>query len=234
MIRGLVLLVIIGITGSQGLEARCQNWLESLVLIQRQHQRLMQQWGDTESEQLIQKLEESVTVVAGTPTSVRELGSPEKNQSFRHYISDEESYEKIIEQSVLQAGNSPFMTNDSSVVQKYRDLTGIFFTLPEVSSISVVGKSSPYYVDFTIPDSVPVLALNERNFLIPADVPTPQWMLEIYHRVQSEREELTPFERQVIQQIEDRGRELQHDRVWVPIEIQHHGKVDNSRFPFRP
>ncbi|HBL17846.1 MAG TPA: hypothetical protein DD417_14125 [Elusimicrobia bacterium] len=106
--------------------------------------------------------------VSGVPPAVRRLSEDEGSVTFRHYTS-EEGLRAILAAGSLINGHTPYMLRIGRMVWKtFKDLSGVFLTLPEVGGGDVGVAKSPAYVDLKVPKGLPILEIEPgRIYLIP-------------------------------------------------------------------
>ncbi len=153
-----------------------------------------------------------IVSVTGVPHDARWVENPEK-MIFRHYVESESSRENILETSSLRNSFVSYETVIQGVERKiYKELTGVFLTLPQVSPQEIGRPESGLFVDFRIPADIPVLEIEPgRIYLIPGPRRPRPWLLELYRRYQTHPRSLSSVELSYLRSIgseDDLGKEF--------------------------
>lgn len=119
----------------------------------------------------------------GVPPAVRRFDA--EGTTFRHYTT-KEGLDAILKGSSLINGFMPYVELAQALYRKtYRDLTGVFLTLPAVDGgrVGVPAKEFTHYVDVRVPKGLPVLEVEKGAiYLIPLPARTRGWMADLYRR----------------------------------------------------
>lgn len=120
---------------------------------------------------------------SGVPDSVRRYDAD--GVVFRHYTT-KEGLEAILAEKSLKNGFLPYVQLAQAVYRKtFRDLTGVFLTLPGVDGgrVGVPVKDFTHYVDLKVPRGLPVLEIEKGAiFLVPLPARTRGWVADLYRR----------------------------------------------------
>lgn len=119
----------------------------------------------------------------GVPETVKRIDA--KGTVFRHYTT-REGLEAILAEKSLKNGFLPYVQLAQAVYRKtFRDLTGVFLTLPAVEGdrVGVPAKEFTHYVDLRVPKGLPVLEVEKGAiFLVPLPARTRDWVAGLYRR----------------------------------------------------
>lgn len=164
-----------------------------------------------------------IITVSGVPEVVRPIEAGER--VFRHYTT-KEGLDAILAEKTLWNGFLSYVQLARSLFRKsFKDLTGVFLTVPGVDgqSVGVPAKEFPYWVDLKVPGGLPVLEVEkEAIYLIPMPGRTRSWVADMYRRWVSGAE-VEPHYRKMVEEL-DREGGLGPD-LSVPITIVGHGKT---------
>ena len=161
--------------------------------------------------------------VRGVPESVRRFDST--GIVFRHYTT-QDGLDSILREKSLWNGFVPYVEIARALYRKtYRDLTGVFLTLPKVKGDLVGTPAVEFnrYVDLRVPAGLPVLEI-ERGaiYVIPLPGRTRGWIADLYRRWVMGEGKNSTYAR-TIDEIEGDGGPW--PALAVPIEIVGHGRV---------
>ena len=122
--------------------------------------------------------------VHGVPKDVKVAALPE-GTVFRHYTT-KEGYAEIVKSGALINGFVSYVQLSRGTFKKiFKDLGGVFLTLPGVKGeqVGVPDSSYPYYVDVVVPAALTVLELEAgKIFMIPLPARTRGWIASMYRK----------------------------------------------------
>lgn len=159
----------------------------------------------------------------GVPETVKRYDA--EGTVFRHYTT-REGLAGILKDKSLRNGFMPYVELARSLYTKtYRDLTGVFLTLPKVSGdhVGVPAKDFDHYVDLRVPKGLPVLEIEKGAiFLVPMPARTRGWVADLY-RKWVKGEGLNPTYKGSIEEVEKDGGV--GPSLSMPVEVVGHGRV---------
>jgi hypothetical protein len=159
----------------------------------------------------------------GVPETVKRIDAG--GTVFRHYTT-REGLDAILKENSLVNGFMPYVELAQALYRKtYRDLTGVFLTLPKVAGdrVGVPAKDFTHYVDLRVPRGLPVLEIEKGAiFLVPMPASTRGWVAELY-RKWVRGEGLNPTYRGSVEDVERDGGP--GPSLAMPIEIVGHGRA---------
>jgi hypothetical protein len=159
----------------------------------------------------------------GVPGTVRRYDAD--GVVFRHYTT-KEGLDAILEEKSLRNGFMSYVELAQALYTKtYRDLTGVFLTLPKVSGdhVGVPAKDFKHYVDLRVPAGLPVLEIEKGAiFLVPMPARTRSWVADLY-RKWVKGEGVNPTYQRSVSEVEKEGGP--GPSLSMPIEIVGHGRV---------
>lgn len=159
----------------------------------------------------------------GVPDTVKRFDSD--GVVFRHYTT-KEGLDAILKENSLINGFMPYVELARALYTKtYRDLTGVFLTLPKVSGdhVGVPAKDFAYYVDLRVPRGLPVLEIEKSAiFLVPMPARTRGWVADLYRKWVA-GEPVNPTYKSSVADVEKDGGV--GPRLATPIEVVGHGRV---------
>ena len=159
----------------------------------------------------------------GVPDKVKRFDS--EGVVFRHYTT-KEGLDAILEEKSLRNGFLSYVELARALYTKtYRDLTGVFLTLPKVSGdqVGVPAKEFAYFVDLRVPRGLPVLEIEKGAiFLVPMPARTRGWVADLY-RKWVKGEEVNPTYRRSVEDVEKEGG--LGPSLSMPIEVVGHGRA---------
>lgn len=159
----------------------------------------------------------------GVPDTVRRYDAD--GVVFRHYTT-KEGLDAILEEKSLRNGFMSYVELARALYTKtYRDLTGVFLTLPKVSGdhVGVPAKDFNHYVDLRVPAGLPVLEIEKGAiFLVPMPARTRGWVADLY-RKWVKGEGVNPTYQRSVSEVEKEGGP--GPSLSMPIEIVGHGRV---------
>jgi hypothetical protein len=159
----------------------------------------------------------------GVPETVRRFDAG--GTVFRHYTT-KEGLDAILAEKSLRNGFMSYVELARALYTKtYRDLTGIFLTLPKVEGdrVGVPAKEFQHYVDLRVPRGMPVLEIEKGAiFLVPMPARTRGWVADLY-RKWVRGEGVNPTYQRTVSEIESEGG--LGPSLSMPIEIVGHGRV---------
>jgi hypothetical protein len=119
----------------------------------------------------------------GVPETVRRFDAD--GVVFRHYTT-KEGLDSILKEKSLKNGFLPYVELARALYTKtYRDLTGVFLTLPKVPGdhVGVPATDFTHYVDLLVPAGLPVLEIEKGAiFLVPLPARTRGWVADLYRK----------------------------------------------------
>lgn len=119
----------------------------------------------------------------GVPETVRRFDAA--GVVFRHYTT-KEGLAEILRGRRLRNGFLPYVDLAPGVFRKtFRDLTGVFLTLPRVDGgrVGVPAEEFGHYVDVRVPAGLPVLEIEKGAiYLIPLPGRARDWVASLYRR----------------------------------------------------
>lgn len=149
----------------------------------------------------------------------------EKDTVFRHYTT-KEGFDAIMGSKSFWNGFVPYVQLSRGTFKKtFRDVAGLFFTLPKVSgdSVGVPERDFNHYVDVLIPKGFPLMELEAGAiYMIPLPGRTREWVRDYYNKW-TKGEEVPSHYRKMVAEMNAEGGpgpDLQ-----VPVQIVGHGKV---------
>lgn len=159
----------------------------------------------------------------GVPGTVKRFDA--SGVIFRHYTT-EEGLDAILKEKSLRNGFMPYVELASALYAKtYRDLTGVFLTLPKVAGdrVGVPAGSFNRFVDLRVPAGLPVLEIERDSiFLVPMPARTRGWVADLYRRwVRGEA--VNPTYQKGVEDLEKDGGT--GPALNMPIEIVGHGRA---------
>jgi hypothetical protein len=120
--------------------------------------------------------------VHGVPKEVKPAALP-AGTVFRHYTT-KEGYAEIVKSGALINGFVPYVQLSRGTFKKiFRDVGGVFLTLPGVKGdqVGVPDSTYPYYVDLVVPAALTVLEIEAgKIFMIPLPARTRGWIGDMY------------------------------------------------------
>lgn len=126
---------------------------------------------------------EDMITARGIPDAVKRIDAD--GIVFRHYTT-KEGLDAILKEKSLINGFMPYVQLARAVYRKtFRDLTGVFLTLPKVEGdrVGVPAKDFTHYVDLKVPKGLPVLEVEKGAiFLVPMPARTRGWVADLYRR----------------------------------------------------
>jgi len=144
---------------------------------------------------------------------------------FRHYTT-KEGLDSILKEKSLINGFMPYVELAQALYRKtYRDLTGVFLTLPKVKGdrVGVPAKDFTHYVDLRVPSGLPVLEIEKGAiFLVPLPARTRGWVADLYRRWVTGGGMDSTYKSSVEDVEKDGG---VGPSLAMPIEIVGHGRV---------
>ncbi|MDD5303854.1 MAG: hypothetical protein PHS14_12205 [Elusimicrobia bacterium] len=159
----------------------------------------------------------------GVPETVRRYDAA--GVVFRHYTT-EEGLDSILKEKSLKNGFMPYVQLAAAVYRKtFRDLTGVFLTLPKVEGdrVGVPAKDFTHYVDLRVPAGLPVLEIEKGAiFLVPMPGRTRGWVADLYRKWAAGGGLNTTYKTSVEDVEKDGG---VGPSLAMPIEIVGHGRV---------
>lgn len=159
----------------------------------------------------------------GVPEAVRRVDA--QGTVFRHYTT-KEGLEAILRTKSLWNGFMPYVQLANAVYHKtFRDLTGVFLTLPGVEGerVGVPKREFDHYVDIRVSARLPVLEVEKKAiYLIPMPGRARAWVADLYRRWMTGGDVGTTYAR-TLQDVEEDGGP--GPELAVPIEIVDSGKV---------
>lgn len=148
---------------------------------------------------------------------------------FRHFVPDKPTQDAIKKTGLLLSGYLPYVEVAPGVYKKtYFDLSGVFLTLdgvaPDHVGVKAQGQTQFYYLDLTVPDSVPVLEIEKgRIYLIPLRENFREWVREDYLKYKAGQKVASPDLLRTFRRIDRQGG-LPTTLGAVPIKIISAGK----------
>lgn len=159
----------------------------------------------------------------GVPESVKRIDAD--GVVFRHYTT-KEGLDAILKEKSLINGFMPYVELARGLYRKtYRDLTGVFLTLPKVEGdrVGVPAKDFTHYVDLLVPRGLPVLEIEKGAiFLVPMPARTRGWIADLY-RKWVRGEPVNPTYKGSVEDVEKDGGV--GPSLAMPIEIVGHGRA---------
>lgn len=159
----------------------------------------------------------------GVPETVKRIDAD--GVVFRHYTT-EEGLDAILKEKSLINGFMPYVELARGLYRKtYRDLTGVFLTLPKVEGdrVGVPAKDFTHYVDLLVPRGLPVLEIEKGAiFLVPMPARTRGWIADLY-RKWVRGEPVNPTYKGSVEDVEKDGGV--GPSLAMPIEIVGHGRA---------
>lgn len=161
--------------------------------------------------------------VRGVEPSVRRIDS--SGMIFRHYTIAED-FDAIVREQKLWNGFMPYARIAPFLYRKtYRDLTGVFLTLPKVKGerVGVPAPEFNRYVDLRVPAGLPVLEIEKGAiYLIPLPGRTRDWIAQLYRRWATGETTDSTYAGNIAEVERDGG---PGPSLSVPVEIVGHGRV---------
>ena len=161
--------------------------------------------------------------VRGVPETVKRHDAD--GTVFRHYTTGE-GRDAILRERTLRNGFVPYVQSAPGVYRKtYRDLAGVFLTLPRVAGdrVGVPARDFTHYVDLLVPRGLPVLEIEAvAIYLVPLPGRTRDWIAG-YYRLWASGGGMNSIHRTAIETIEDDGGV--GPSLAMPIEIVGHGRA---------
>lgn len=158
----------------------------------------------------------------GVPETVKRIDAD--GVVFRHYTT-KEGLDAILAEKSLLNGFMPYVELARGLYRKtYRDLTGVFLTLPQVKGegVGVPAREFTYYVDLLVPRGLPVLEIEKGAiFLVPLPARTRGWIADLY-RKWVRGEPVDPAYKGSVEDVEKDGGV--GPSLAMPIEIVGHGR----------
>lgn len=159
----------------------------------------------------------------GVPETVKRFDAA--GVVFRHYTT-KEGLDAILRGKSLWNGFLPYVHLAPGVFRKtYRDLTGVFLTVPQVKGdrVGVPASEFSHYVDVLVPAGLPVLEIEKGAiYLIPLPGRTRGWVADLYRRWASGGGENPTYRRAVADVDADGG---PGPALAVPVKIVGSGRV---------
>lgn len=159
----------------------------------------------------------------GVPDAVKRFDA--EGVVFRHYTT-KEGLDAILKEKSLRNGFMPYVELARALYTKtYRDLTGVFLTLPKVSGdqVGVPAKDFGFYVDLLVPRGLPVLEIEKGAiFLVPMPARTRGWVADLY-RKWVKGEDVNPVYRSSVTDVEADGGP--GPSLAMPIKVVGHGRA---------
>jgi hypothetical protein len=159
----------------------------------------------------------------GVPETVKRYNAD--GVVFRHYTTAE-GLDAILKEGSLRNGFMPYVQLAKAVYRKtFRDLTGVFLTLPKVEGdrVGVPAKDFTHYVDLLVPAGLPVLEIEKGAiFLVPMPARTRGWVADLY-RKWVRGEGMSSTYKTSIEDVEKDGGV--GPALSMPIEVVGHGRV---------
>lgn len=166
---------------------------------------------------------EDMITSRGVPDTVRRYDA--EGVVFRHYTTPE-GLAAILEEKSLRNGFMPYVQLAKAVYRKtFRDLTGVFLTLPKVEGdrVGVPAKDFTHYVDLRVPRGLPVLEIEKGAiYLVPMPARTRGWVADLYRRWATGGG-MNPTYKTSVEDVEKDGGV--GPALSMPIEIVGHGRV---------
>ncbi|OGS40679.1 MAG: hypothetical protein A2506_13045 [Elusimicrobia bacterium RIFOXYD12_FULL_66_9] len=126
---------------------------------------------------------EDMITSRGVPETVKRIDA--SGMVFRHYTT-QEGLDAILKEKSLINGFMPYVQLAKAVYRTtFRDLTGVFLTLPKVEGdrVGVPARDFTHYVDLRVPGGLPVLEVEKGAiFLVPMPARTRGWVADLYRR----------------------------------------------------
>lgn len=164
-----------------------------------------------------------VITARGVPPAVKRVDA--EGVIFRHYTT-KEGLDAILQEKSLINGFMPYVELARGLYRKtYRDLTGVFLTLPKVEGdrVGVPAKDFTHYVDLLVPRGLPVLEIEKGAiFLVPMPARTRGWIADLY-RKWVRGEPVNPTYQGSVEDVEKDGGV--GPSLAMPIEIVGHGRA---------
>ena len=164
-----------------------------------------------------------IITARGVPENVRRFDS--SGVVLRHYTT-QEGLDAILREKSLWNGFVPYVEIARALYRKtYRDLTGVFLTLPKVRGdlVGVPAVEFNRYVDLRVSAGLPVLEIEKGSiYLIPLPGRTRDWIADLYRRWAAGGAMDSTYAVNIAEVERDGG---PGPALAVPIEIVGHGRV---------
>lgn len=145
--------------------------------------------------------------VRGVPKEVRLAPLP-KDTVYRHYTT-KEGYAEILKSGLLQNGFVSYVQLSRGTFKKlFRDVGGLFLTLPKVDgdAVGVPASAYPFYVDVVLPAALTVLEIEAgKIYMVPLPNRARGWVRDHYMKWAQTSEVNRTYDKAVVHMDADGG-----------------------------